>query len=131
VKVVRNQTIKCPPLTESVQEWFDLLWSFDHDSALNLYAKNFEIFKAEEFERSLTSFGIDRGRYKGGWDHIVWNMIETERPNDRPLPGAFPQFSKCKIGKYHMGLKAWDTNRFAGFCTDWTSLRLGGITLIL
>ena len=63
VKVVRSQTIKCPPLSDSVQEWFDSLWSFDRDSAAKLYAKNFERFRAEERDRPFERFGIDRGCY--------------------------------------------------------------------
>ena len=100
---MRTQTIKCPPLSESVQKWFNSLWSFDRDRAVKLYAKNFQRFKAEEFKRPLTMYGIDRGCYKGKWDHIV--RIEIKRANDRPLPVAFPQFVKGKLGKDHVVFK--------------------------
>ena len=62
VKVVRTQTIKCPPLTERMQKWFDVHRNFDCERAMKLYAKNFERFKAEESARPLQMFGIERGR---------------------------------------------------------------------
>ena len=62
VKVVRTQTIKCPPLTDREQKWFDVHCNFDRERAMKLYAKNFERFKAEESAHPLRMFGIERGR---------------------------------------------------------------------
>ena len=97
VKLVRSRTIKCPPLTESEQKWFDSLWSYDSICAAKLYAQNFKRFKAEEVECPSTMFGIDRGRYKGEWDLYAREILEM--PLDSPLSGALAFLVMSKFDK--------------------------------
>ena len=103
VKVVRSQTIKCPPLTDSVQKWFDSLWSFDPDSAAELYAKNFNRFKAEELDFPFKKV-IDRGCYlarvrgEPSWEHAIKLMDKS--PRDLQRSSLWCYCVMLRFGKY-------------------------------